>query len=277
MNKLKRFIKANPIPTIGICIILFFVAVAVFAPFIAPFDPHERVGKPYQLPCDEFILGTNDIGQDIFSEMIYGTRVSLSIGIIAALATMIIGTFLGIVSGFFGGITDKIVLAVISTIMCLPSLPLTLVLVTILGSGYVNLVIMLCLTSWAGTAKVIRSTIFSMKKQAYIMIAPSLGIPTRHTIIKYIVPNLKEILITRFALSVGSAIIVESSLSFLGIHVGFAKSWGNVLHHAYSGSGIINNYYWWYAPPIICISLCMIGFMLFAQLNSKRFGVANGG
>ena len=143
-----RKIKRNPMVTAGAIIILAFGLTAVFARVLAPYDPAERVAAPYVRPCAEHLLGTNDIGQDILSEMILGTRVSLTIGIAAALISTVVGAFFGILAGYLGGLADQAVTALTDVMMSLPGLPLTLVLAAYFGGGMGNMIFVICLTSW---------------------------------------------------------------------------------------------------------------------------------
>ena len=140
-------IRLNAAATAGLLIILFFLIIAVFAPVIAPYDPKEMIAS-YLPPSKEHILGTNDVGQDIFSEMVYGTRVSLYIGIFAAFIVTGVGTVLALVSGYFGGVADKIITAITNIAMAVPSLPLTVLLIAYLNPGKWSLIIAISITAW---------------------------------------------------------------------------------------------------------------------------------
>ena len=142
-------IRLNAAATAGLLIILFFLIIAVFAPVIAPYDPKEMIAS-YLPPSKEHILGTNDVGQDIFSEMVYGTRVSLYIGIFAAFIVTGVGTVLALVSGYFGGVADKIITAITNIAMAVPSLPLTVLLIAYLNPGKWSLIIAISITAWTG-------------------------------------------------------------------------------------------------------------------------------
>ena len=147
-------IRLNAAALAGLLIILFFLIIAVFAPVIAPYDPKEMIAS-YLPPSREHLLGTNDVGQDIFSEMVYGTRVSLYIGIFAAFIVTGVGTVLALVSGYFGGVTDKIITAITNIAMAVPSLPLTVLLVAYLNPGKWSLIIAISVTAWTGTARIL--------------------------------------------------------------------------------------------------------------------------
>ncbi|HML45528.1 MAG TPA: ABC transporter permease [Clostridia bacterium] len=161
--------------------------------------------------------------------------------------------------------------------MAMPSLPLTLVLVAYLGGSMANMIFVICCTAWVGTARVIRARTMQLREAPFVMIARALGASHARIMLAHLLPNVADILLTRFALSVGSAMMTESGLSFLGLGSYGQKSWGNVLHFAFYRGGLMRNFYWWYLPPIICISACMLGFILLGQRGSRREGFARPG
>lgn len=225
-----------------------------------PSRPYE-LGVPYRAP-PRSTPGTNDIGQDILSELIYGTRISLLIGVVSALAVTVVGTALGILSGYLGGWTDRIIMQVTNVAMALPSLPLTIILVAFLDASVWNIILAICITAWTSTARIIRSRVQQLKALPFIQIERTMGASGPYIMIRHILPNLGEIVFIRAVLSVGSAMLTEASLSFLGLGVIGQKSWGGILHYAFFRNGIINGSYWWYVPPILCISDSVLGFML---------------
>ena len=256
---------------LGVGILLFFLFIAVFAPAISPHDPYE-LGKPYQKPSAEHLLGTNDVGQDIFSEMVYGTRVSLYIGIFAAFIVTGVGTVLALVSGYFGGVTDKIITAITNIAMAVPSLPLTVLLVAYLNPGKWSLIIAISVTAWTGTARILRSRVMQLKEQPFIKIEKTMGVHPAVILFKHILPNIKDIILTRGAMAISGAMMTEAGLSFLGLGEFGEKSWGSVLHYAFFRNSIMKKQYWWYVPPIICICVCVFGFMLIGYYGKIKKG-----
>jgi peptide/nickel transport system permease protein len=250
----------------GILILSFFCFVALLAPVISPFNPYE-MGDAYLSPSSTHLLGTNDIGQDILSELIYGTRISLFIGIVASLIVTAMGTMMGIISGYNGGLYDKIIMQIISIAMSIPSLPIIVLLTAYLGSNIWHIIISLCLLSWTGTARIIRAKVLQLKEMPFIKIEQTLG-ANRGQIVKHILPNISDLVLIRAVLRVPSAMLTETGLSFLGLGSHGMKSWGNIIHYAFVRNGVINNFWWWYLPPIICISLCVLGFMLLSYSES---------
>ncbi len=253
----------------GWLLILFFVFAAVFAPLITKYDPASTGSGVLLKPSAEHPLGTNDVGQDILSELIYGTRISMFIGVFAAAVVTIIGTFLGTIAAYYGGIPDRIITALTSLTMALPGLALTTLLVAYLNPGMLSVIISISVTAWTGTARILRSRVFEIVEQPYIKIEKSLGQKDAVIIVKHILPNVKDIILSRGAMAVSGAMMTESSISFLGLGKFAQKSWGSILHYAFFQKGVIRGFYWWYLPPIICTSLAVLGFMLVGYYGSQ--------
>ncbi len=253
----------------GVWILLFFFLVAVFAPWLCPYSP-TQIGPGYLRPSAEHWLGTNDVGQDILSELIYGTRVSLCVGIAAALIITCVGTLLGLMAGYFGGITDKIICALIDATMALPSLPLAFVLAAFLPSGLTSVLASICITSWASTARIVRTKAMQLRTMPFVLASRAMGISGLRIMLVQIFPNLRDLVFTKGTLAVSSAMLMESSLSFLGLGLTTAKSWGKVLQYAMNRNGVINGLWWWYVPPIMSISLCVMGFMLICYRREEK-------
>ena len=157
---------------------------------------------------------------------------------------------------------DQIIMQVTNVAMALPSLPLTIILVAFLDASVWNIILAICITAWTSTARIIRSRVQQLKALPFIQIERTMGASGPYIMIRHILPNLGEIVFIRAVLSVGSAMLTEASLSFLGLGVIGQKSWGGILHYAFFRNGIINGSYWWYVPPILCISVSVLGFML---------------
>ena len=253
--------KADPRFVLGVAILAIMFLVAIFAPIIAPHDPYE-LGIPYLRPSNQHWLGTNDIGQDIFSELIYGTRVSLLIGVASSIAVTLTGTALGLLSGYLGGWVDRVITQVTNVAMAMPSLPLTVVLVAFLSASIRNIILAICITAWTSTARIIRSRVRQLRELPFIRMEETMGAGKCYIMLRHLLPNLGDIVFIRAVLSVGSAMLMEASLSFLGLGVIGQKSWGGILHYAFFRSGVINGAYWWYVPPIVCISVSVLGFLL---------------
>jgi len=256
-----NFKKLHPCVLAGLVIFLFFAFTALFADMLMPYKMSEMT-VPYQKPSAQHLLGTNDIGQDILSELILGTRTTLLTGITAAASVIFIGTAIGLISGYFGGIVDKLAQGLTAVVMTLPQLPLIIVLVTFMSPSMWNIVIAITITAWAGTARLVRVKTLELRQMPFILAEEMMG--QNHFIImfKHILPNMKDIAMMRATLAVSSAMLTEASLSFLGLGTYSQKSWGAILYYAFQKNGVVAGMTWWYVPPIICISLCIFGFVL---------------
>lgn len=251
----------RPAMAVGGCILLFFIFVAVFAGRLMPYRM-DQLSAAYAKPSSEHLLGTNDIGQDIFSELILGTRVTLFTGILAAFFIICIGTGIGLAAGYFGGWVDRLLSGFTSVFMAVPQLPFTIVLVTFVSPSIWNIVLAICLTSWTTTARIVRSKVAEVREQPFIQAEEALGQRAWVIMLRHILPNMKDMVLMRSTLAVSSAMLTEASLSFLGLGVYNQKSWGGILYYAFRKNGVVAGFYWWYVPPIFCISLCIFAFVL---------------
>ena len=164
-----RLFFSNKLGLIGTIILVGFILVALFAPQIAPYDPYQRIGIPFGKPSIQNLLGTNDVGQDILSDVIYGTRISLLMGLLSAGVALIIGTIVGLTSGFFGGRVDTVLMRMVDISLVIPMLSLMILLAAFLGPSFWNIVIVIGVLSWASPARVIRSQVLTIKNKGYIV------------------------------------------------------------------------------------------------------------
>lgn len=244
-------------------LLLFILCLALFAPWLAPYDPYERIGPPFQKPSPQHPLGTNDIGQDILSEIIWGTRVSLTIGFFAAAITLFLGTFIGIISGYYRKWLDPLFMRLADIVLVIPFLPLVILLAAYLGPRMSNIVIMIGLLSWAGPARVIRSQVLSLREYGYVQAARSLGGTDARIMFRHILPGVLPMALAQFIRAVSSAILIESSLAFLGLGDPTAKSWGMVLYYAQArGAFLTGAWPWWILPPGLLITLTVLAFAM---------------
>ncbi len=263
-------IRMNAAMKWGATIVGLFLIIAVFAPLLAPYDPY-KMGTPYIKPCAEHWLGTNDVGQDLLSEMIYGTRVSLFIGVFTSIIVTVISAVVALVSGYYRGPADKVLTALTNVAMALPGIALTVLLVAYLNPGKLSVIISISVTAWTGTARILRSRVIQLCEMPFIKIEKSIGMNDFVIMVKHIIPNLRDIILSRAALSVSSAMMTEAGLSFLGLGDYGEKSWGSILHYAFYQNGVIRGYYWWYLPPILCTSLAVLGFMLLGYYGAQKW------
>lgn len=241
--------------------ILLFTAIA--APLITPYDPAKRVGKPFQVPSATHILGTNDIGQDIFSELVYGTRISLTVGVVAALVSIVIGTTVGLIAGYYSNSAGRVIMRFVDVILTLPFLPMLILFAAYLGRSLMNTILVIGLLSWASTARIIRSQVIRLTSEDYVKAARAAGAGDAYIIFYHILPQVLMLAVGQFIQASSGAILLEASLSFLGLGDPLQKSWGGVLYWAQvRGAFLTPAWKWWVLPPGLLIGFASLGFAL---------------
>lgn len=227
-DKFKTMCRENKLAAFSAVVILLITLAAIFAPLVAPYDPTAQdLTNRLQGMSMEHIFGTDQLGRDVFSRMIYGARISLCIGLFPTLISMLLGTLLGLMSGYLGKTVDFIIMRLADITMAFPSLLLAMVVMYTLGRGIVNIFLALTVVSWAGTARVVRSQTLSLREKEYVEAARSIGVGSFTTMFRHILPNCLPSLIVLFTLNIPGSILSESSLSFLGIGAQSpATSWG---------------------------------------------------
>jgi ABC-type dipeptide/oligopeptide/nickel transport system permease subunit len=243
----------------------------VFAPWLAPYDPTERIARPFLPPSSEHPLGTNDVGHDLLSELIFGSRVSLLVGVVAATVALLIGTTVGVVAGYYPKRLGSTLMRGVDVILILPFLPLLIVLAAYLGRSLLNTILVIGVLIWAEPARIIRSQVLSLRSREYVLAARSMGAPDRWTIIRHIVPRTALLATGSFVRAVSGAILLEAALSFLGLGDPIQKSWGSTLYWAQTrGAFLTPAWKWWVLPPGLLIMLASLGFALIAFSLEER-------
>jgi len=270
-----RIIIGNRASLAGFLMLLVFVSMAILADLIAPYNPYERVSLPFQPPSGRHWLGTDDLGRDIFSQMIYSSRLSLIIGFISALVATVIGTMLGILSGYYGGKIDEILMRLTDLWLAFPNLLFAILLVVIFspqtGNRVVPIIIAIALVSWPTASRLIRSAVISIKQSPYIEAARALGASDAMIIFSHILPNTTSLIIIEVITIMGGAMLTEASLSFLGLGDPRAMSWGMMLHYALSRNAIYLGMWWWFLPPGLLISLSVLSIILISTGLEEYF------
>jgi len=226
----KRF-KQNRLAAAGGVMVLLLFIVAALAPFISPFDPNEiDRNSILEPPGGVHILGTDDLGRDVFSRMIYGSWISLAVGFVAVGIATFIGIILGALSGYYGGWTDRIIMRFVDIMLSIPTFFLILAVIAFIGPSIWNIMIIIGLTSWMGVARLVRAEFLSLKEREFVLAARAIGAGDLRIIFSHIMPNSMSPVFISAVLGVAAAILVESSLSFLGLGVQPpTPSWGNIL------------------------------------------------
>jgi peptide/nickel transport system permease protein len=259
----------SPKALFALTIILVVIACALFSPLLAPYDPSlqslaARLKPPLSTVDGHFhLFGTDHLGRDILSRLIYGARISLMVGIGASLVAGTIGVLLGLMSGYFGRVIDDVIMRLCDIQLALPYILIAIALLAIVGSGLINIILVLSLTQWVTYARVVRSGVLSEKEKDYVMAARALGLRSGRIMLRYILPNVFAPVIVIATFSVAQTIIAESALSFLGLGMPAAiPSWGKMLA---DGRTYMVIAWWLTAVPGIFITLTVIGVNLFGD------------
>lgn len=261
-----RALARRPAATFGALLLLALIFVALFGTLLSPHDPREVTGRPFSAPSSEHWLGTNDIGQDIFSEIIWGTRVSLMIGLIAASVAILFGTAVGVVASLAGGWVDAALMRITDVVLTIPFLPLAIVLAAFIGPSVWNTTLVIALVIWARPARVVRSQGLSIRNHAFVEAAHALGGGFRHILTRHVLPGVVPLAVAQFVLATSSSILTEASLAFLGLGDPIQKSWGTILFYAQARGAFLNGSWpWWVIPPGVLISLTVLAFVLLGR------------
>lgn len=251
-----------------LALILLF---AFFPSVVAPYDASERVALPLQKPNEEQILGTNDLGQDLFSELIAGTRASLFTGLIVAVISVLAGTIVGLLSGYLGGWIDSLLMRFTDLILVLPFLPLVILISVYLGPSQSNIILVLTIFFWAGPARLIRARVLSTRADTYIEAARALGANPLQIMAGHLWSSVRPLALVQVVLVASASILAESSLSFLGLGDPSGKSWGTMLYFARaSGAFLSDAWKWWVLPTGLMITLTVLSLGLIGYSLEQR-------
>jgi ABC-type glutathione transport system ATPase component/ABC-type dipeptide/oligopeptide/nickel transport system permease subunit len=250
---------------IGAIGVLLFGLLAIFAPVLAPYAPNARVGQPFQPPSTEHLLGTDDFGHDLLSLLLVGTRVSLLVGILTGSLAILGGLLVGVSAGLVGGRTETVLMRFVDVVLTLPFLPLVIVAAAVLGPNLWTTIGVLTAVMWARPARELRSQVLSVRNREYVQASRSMGGSMFHVARTYIVSAVLPIAIAQFAKAVGAAILLEASLSFLGLGDPTSPSWGTILFFAQKRSAFLTDAWtWWVLPPGLAITATVLSFTFLA-------------
>jgi len=259
-----RHFKKNRLGVGGLVIIVIVFLIAILVPFLSPYDPGKTdVSLKLKSPSFLHYLGTDQLGRDVFSRMLYGSRISLSVGFVAVGISILIGILVGAMAGYKGGWVDSLLMRFVDIMLSFPSFFLILTVVAILRPNIYNVMIVIGITSWEGTARFVRAEFLSLRERDYVQAARALGVKDRRIIFRHILPNALAPVFVTASLGVASAILVEAGLSFLGFGVQPpAPSWGNILTE---GRTYIFDAWWLTVFPGLAILITVLSFNLFGE------------
>ncbi len=263
-NQIWYTLKRKPMAIVGIIMLSMVVFMAIFAPVLAPYDPEVRVDvEPEDIlapPDSEYLLGRDDAGKDVLSQLIYGARISLIVGFVSSFFSMFIGTTVGLVAGYYGGRVSNALMRFTDFLMVIPDLPLMLVIISVWGRGLWKIILVISILYWTYTARLVRSQVITVKERQFVLRARALGASNFRIIMRHIFPQVVPLIIAQAVLDISSSIIAESTLSFLGLGDPTLISWGMMLNFAFERA--ISRMAWWFLLPpgfaIVWVSLSII-------------------
>lgn len=256
---MRRLAHENKLAVISAVVIALFIVAAILAPLLTPYsyDEMDTLNR-LAAPSAEHLLGTDEGGRDVFTRMLYGSRVSLLVGIVPTILSMLAGAILGILAGFYGGKVDAVIMRLADIMLAFPSMLLAMVIMYTLGDGIINIFLALALVNWASVARIVRSETLQLKETEYVEAARSIGVRRMTIMLRHILPNCIPSLIVLFTLNIPSAILAESSLSFLGLGIQAPDaSWGLMVN---VGRQYLYNAPWLSLVPSAAIMLIVLAF-----------------
>jgi peptide/nickel transport system permease protein len=273
-----RLYRANRQGMIGLAILTVFTLLAIFGPLLtdaAQLDPATADGPVLAAPSLHYPLGTDNFGRPVLQLVIAGARVSMIVGLTATIGATLLGAVIGITAGYFGGTKiDAVLSGITNWFLVLPWIALAIVLASVLGSTLFNIVLVIAITSWAGTARLVRAQALTVRERLYVERARALGSGHWRTVTRHIVPNVFPVLVASAVLTVALSILAETTLSILGLGDPTAVSWGQIIEESFTAGSLTAGWWWWVIPPGVAIvfvtsSLTMCGFALDELLNPR--------
>jgi peptide/nickel transport system permease protein len=250
----------------GLVVLGIFVAVALLASLLADESQLNAVNtvgnEVWAPPRDHPPLGTDNLGRPIWDQLVYGSQVSLLVGIAATLIAIVIGTAVGVAAGFFGGWIDAVLSRLSEWFLVIPFIPLAIMLAAILGPSLRNIIFVIGVTSWPVTARLIRAQVLTVKQRLYVERSRALGGSSAHVMGRHILPNVMPLVIANATLTVPIAILSETTLAFLGLGDPLRVSWGSMLGDAFDASALGREAWWWYLPPGLAVIVVVLAFTL---------------
>ena len=260
----------------GLSILLVFIAVAIYAVFAddTGLSITEATGPRLDPPSLEYPFGTDDQGRSVFTLTLHGSKISLLVGLSATAITMVIGSAVGLIAGFRGGWTDQLLMRITDWGLVIPWLMLAISLASIFGQSLFVIILVIGLTTWPSTARLVRSQTLSVRERPYVERSRALGASNWQLVSRHVLPNVMPVIMANTVLIVAIAILSETALSFLGLGDPLSKSWGSILEDASSGGAATRGAWWWLGAPGLCIVLVvlaftMIGFALDQIINPR--------
>ena len=265
----------NRMAVLGALMLLVMVVMALFARWLAPFDPDAQVrvtiDNIYAPPNATHWLGTDDAGKDVLSNLIYGARLSLFVGFFASFISLVIGGLIGLIAGFYGRQVDNLLMRLTDILLVIPDLPLMIVLIALLGRGLGILIFVIGILGWTGTARVVRAQTLSVRERKFVQRARAIGAGNFYIVRRHIFPLVFPLMVVNAVLVISAAILNESTLAFLGLGDPTRLSWGQMLNFAFRRGAMSAGAWWALAPPGIAIIWVVLGLTLLGNGLERIF------
>ena len=276
MQTVMRRFRAHHLAKISLVILVVVGLAALFAPVVAPYDPDAIVGTFSGAPCKEFILGTDQIGRDVFSRLLYATRISLLVGILATVISTVIGVVLGLIAGYFGGVADMILMRFTDMVMSFPYILLVLVAAAIFKPGLWSIILILGFVDWPSVARLVRGNVLSLRETNFVKGNVVAGMPLRHILFSEILPNTVAPILVYATSVMAISMLDEAALSFLGMGVQPPMaSLGNMLNGAQSIT-VLTSQPWLWLPPGIMIVVLVVSINFVGDALRDAFDPSGG-
>ena len=256
---------------IGAALLIVSALAAVFAPLLTAHDPEETAGAPYESPSLEFPLGTNDVGQDLFAQLLFGARISLTIGVLSAILATLLGLAVAVVAGYFRGRIEGPLMRAVDLTLALPFFVLVIVLAAFFGRGLVVTILVISAVMWAKPARVLYSNVVKVREYQHVLAARAMGASPPRILGRHVVPRLTTLGVTQFVRTANVAVFLESALAFLGLGDPTRISWGSMLFFANARSAFLTDaWLWWILPPGLALTIVIVGFAFVGYALEER-------
>ena len=266
----------SPAGKAALFVLLVFCFVALFAPYLSRYPHNRSSGERFTPPSKEHVMGTDNLAYDIWSQIVYGARISILVGASAAFFTVLLGTLIGLFSGYMGGIWDKVIMRFVDILISIPDLPLMILLATLLGPSLVNIIIVLAVLSWTRVARLVRAQVMVMKESSHVRLAKLYGGRFFYLLRVHFLPEILPLLLITMIKQVSRAIVAEASLSFLGLGDPMSSSWGRTINNAMNFPGIYRTDYWkwWLVFPLSAMFILVVSISVISRdFEKKQRGV----
>jgi peptide/nickel transport system permease protein len=261
----REVLLGQRVAVIGLAILIFFTLVAIFAPWLEPYSTTKQVGPVYAPPSSQHLLGLDDGGIDMLSEVIAGARVSMLVGFSAAAVAMLIGGGIGLLSGYFGGKTDITLMRITDYFLVIPDVPLMIVAAAVFGRSLLNIIIIIGVIYWTSTARLIRAQVKSVRERVYVKRARALGGGHSRLLWKHITPQVAPLLVANTVLTIAIAVFAETYIAFLGLGDPSTISWGRLIQNSLTGGAVFHKAWWAIIPPGLCVTIVILAATMMGQ------------